>query len=266
MLQPKAEKLVNRVITYVNDGGVWRIPKFIYDNAHLTADKLIASPNSYRKAEGYLLRSITYFSNGEHIHAIENFEKLFEFEHNPEVMSLYMSTLISQGKIEDAESFYKTYKDSVEETTFFLEIILLNRVALDLTKSSGYIQEYIDKDVSGRYIEMIQSNHKLIEKDLTNIEAANLDKDLVQEVLAITTKVMAATGNFDATFRSYINKPNDNLYINMYISDIDFEVMDKLNESWLEAMVDHDSSYDFSEISRVLVNFRPEKEGLIDHV
>lgn len=266
MSQPKAEKLVSRVITYVNEGGVWHIPKFVYDNALLTSDKLIANPNSYRKAEGYLLRSITYFASGEHIDAIDNFEKLFQFELNPEIMSLYMSTLISQGKVEDAESFYKMYKDSIDETAFFLEIILLNRVALDLTKSNGYIQEYIDKDVPRRYIEMLQSNHKLVEEDLTNIEGANLDTALVQEVLAIATKVMTATGNFNATFRSYIDKPNDNLYINIYISNIDFEVMDGLNESWLEAMVDHDSSYDFSKLSRVVVNFRPETEGLIDHV
>lgn len=266
MLKPKAEKLVGRIVTYVNASGVWCMPTFVYDNAQEAADRLIASSDRYKKIQGYLLQGLTYFANGEHPYAINSFEKLFEFDLNPEIMGLYISTVVSQGDIEKADYFYNKYKSSLDKTTFFLEVILLNRVALDLNKSNGHIQEYIDKGVSEEYIELMKSNHKLIEEDLTNIRNANLEKALVQEVLAIATQVITKVGNFNATFRSFIDKPNDDLHINMYASDIDFETMDKLNESWLEAMVEHESEYDFADLSRVLVNFRPEDQGLLNDI
>lgn len=266
MLKPKAEKLVGRIIKYVNATGVWCMPKFVYDNAQEAANRLIASPDRYQKSEGYLLQGLTYFANGEHPYAITSLEKLFEFDLNPEIMGLYISIVVSQGDIEKADCFYNKYKNSKNKMTFFLEVILLNRVSLDLNKSKSYIQEYVDQDVPEEYIELMKSNHRLIEEDLANIRDANLDKALVQEVLAITTQVMTKIGNFNATFRSFVDKPNDDLHINMYASDIDYETMDKLNESWLEAMVEHESEYDFADLSRVLVNFRPEDQGLLNDI
>lgn len=261
---PKTKKITSRIVAYANTKGKWSIPSFVYDQAQTVAQTLIDSSDPYNISEGHFLRSLAYFSNGEHSKAIVSFEDLFEFEIRPDVLSLYITVLIKQGLLEKAGGVYDKYYVSneviVPQEKLFASMLLLNRLSLDVDKQNSYLRLYEKQDLPKGYMDAMLSNNEFIREDLDNIDKAGLDKALVQEVIAIATKTSAKIGKFKTIFRTYVNKPNDDLHINMYVDDLDFQTMDDLNESWLEAMVDHKSNYDFSDISRVLVNFRPDPE------
>lgn len=261
---PKAKKITSRIVTYANTKGRWDIPSFVYDQAQEVAQKLIDSSDLYNKTEGYFLRSLAHFSNGEHSQAITSFENLFELEVRTDVLSLYITVLIKQGHLEKASNIYDKYyvseKVVVPQDKLFASILLLNRMLLDIDKQNNYLRLYKQQDLPEGYMKAMLLNNEFIREDLANIAMSGLDKALVQEVIAVATKTSSKIGKFKTIFRTYINKPNDDLYINIYVDDVDFQTMDDLNEGWLEAMVDHDSNFDFSDLSRVLVNFRPDPE------
>lgn len=261
---PKARKITSRIVAYANTKGRWDIPSFVYDQALEVAQKLIDSSDLYEQTEGHFLRSLAYFSNGEHIQAITSFENLFEYEVRTDVLSLYITVLIKQGYLQKASDIYDKYYISdeviVPKDKLFASILLLNRMLLDIDKQNNYVRLYEKQDLPEGYIKAMLLNNEFIREDLANITMAGLDKALVQEVITIATKTSAKLGKFKTIFRTYIDKPNDDLHINIYVDDLDFQTMDDLNEGWLEAMVDHDSNYDFSDLSRVLVNFRPDPE------
>ena len=270
MIAPKAEKITSRIIDYANKDGRWQMPSFVYDMAQKISNNLINSSDIHSQIDGYFLRGITYFANGEHEDALTDFESLFDLELAPSVLSLYITILLTQGYLEKADIAYKKYYDTktsdIPHASLFTNIILLHRMTLDLDRAKAYIQNYTNRDLPKRYIELMQENLIIIEEDLNNIAAANIDKALVQEVLSVATRTMGKLGKFRSTFRTFIHQPNDDLFISVYTDNIDFELMDELNESWLEAMINHESNYDFEEISRVLINFRPDPEGFADVV
>ena len=270
MIVPKAEKITSRVIGYANQDGRWQMPSFVYDIAHKTSNNLISSSDTRNQIDGYFLRGITYFANGEHENALTDFESLFNLELAPSVLSLYITILLTQGHLEKADSAYQKYydteKSSIPPPSLFTNIVLLHRMTFDLDRAKAYIQNYTNQDLPERYIELMQANLALIEEDLNNITTANIDKALVQEVLFVATRIMGNIGKFRSTFRTFVHQPNDDLYINVYTENIDFELMDELNESWLEAMINHESNYDFAELSRVLINFRPDPKGFADAI
>ena len=122
-----------------------------------------------------------------------------------------------------------------------------------LTKCYNKFQSILSDELKGIIMQTIDYNNQ----DLEVLKYTQIDRELFLEVMGVAIKTLSEFGNFTIGYRVNARHPNDDLIINIVSEQIDIELMNELNEAWLENILDHETDYEFNQISRLLVNFRP---------
>lgn len=249
-------KIVDSVAKFANKKGRWSLTNFNYTSWLEISDRLLES----NLEDAYTIKALTYYTNGELSNFLEYATKLFEISKQPSTFNIYLTAVHTNGKIEDTIKIFDEYIDSLssKSTIRFLlsNHITYARYGLDnhtLEKNYEKFQDILDDKIRGFMLNTIRLNNR----DLEILKFAGIEKALFLEVMGVAIQTLSEIGNFITGYRIHARQPNDDLTISIHGELIDIEIMHDLNEAWLDKIVDHESTYDFDQLSRVLVNFQP---------
>lgn len=260
------DKLANSVARNANRKGKWDISKFQYDSWLEMSDRLVAS----NFEEAYMIKALTYFMNGELVSFLEYATDLFDNVKNFNTFNIYLAALHINGQLENTTIVFDQYIDQLSSVDNY-HLLLNNhityaRYALNnttLEKNYKKFEKRLDAETKGFILETMALN----KRDLETLNFVGIDKDLFLEVMGVAIQTLGEVGNFVTGYGIRARKPNDDLILSIHGQEIDIELMHELNEAWLDKIVDHESKYDFKQISRVLVNFQPgSSEGKDEYV
>lgn len=250
------DKIANSVARSANRKGKWNISSFNYNSWLKMSDRLISS----NAEEAYMIKALTYFMNGELPNFLEYATKLFDEVKNFNTFNIYLAAVHVNGQLENTTSLFDEYIDELSNADNY-RLLLANhltyaRYALDnstLEKNYEKFKKRLDADTKGFILETIELN----KRDLSILNFAGIDKALFLEVMGVAIQTLGEVGNFVTGYGIHARRPNDDLTLSIHAQEIDIELMHELNEAWLNKIVDHESTYDFEQLSRVLVNFQP---------
>lgn len=260
------DKIANSVARSANRKGRWDISKFHYNSWLEMSDKLATS----NFEEAYMIKALTYFMNGELVKFLEYATELFNEVKNFNTFNIYLAAVHINGQLENTTRLFDQYIDELSSADNY-HLLLANhftyaRYALDnatLERNYKKFEKRLDAETRGFLLETI----KLNERDLKTLDFAGIDKALFLEVMGVAIQTLGELGNFVTGYGIRARRPNDDLILSIHGQEIDIELMHELNEAWLDKIVDHESTYDFKQISRVLVNFQPgNSEGKEEYV
>lgn len=253
-------KIVESVAKCANKKGRWSLTSFNYNSWLEISDRLLVS----NLEDAYTIKALTYYTNGELDKFLEYATKLFEISKQPSTFNLYLTAVHTNGKIEETIEIFDQYVDNLssKSTIRFLlsNHITYARYGLDnntLEKNFNKFQGILDDKIRGFMANTIKLNNR----DLEILKYAGIEKALFLEVMGVAIQTLSEIGNFITGYRIHARQPNDDLTISIHGEKIDIELMNELNEAWLDKIVDHESTYDFNQLSRVLVNFQPSIKG-----
>lgn len=250
------DKIVNSVARHVNRKGRWHVSRFNYDSWMELSDRISNS----NLEEAYIIKALTYYTNGELDHFLEYATKLFDTYKNFDTFNIYITAVHTNGQLEHTINIFDEYVDHVSADEdyhlLFRNHITHARYALNnstLEENYEKYQKVLDKEIRSLMFDTI----KLNDRDLKTLRFAGIDKELFLEVMGVAVQTLSEFGNFVTDYGLHIKKPNDDLTLSIHGEKIDIELMHELNEAWLDKIVDHESEYPFDQLSRVLVNFQP---------
>lgn len=254
MAQPK--KITATIANHVNRCGRWNLSKFTYTSWLNLGDRLIGVDPE----EAYTIKALTYYANGDTLMFLEYATKLIEVSKKPSSFSIYITAIHNNGFIEKSIKLFNQYIDSAQpsdiEYTLLQNHVTHSRCALDnntLIKCYNKLQNIISDELKDVMSQTIDYNNQ----DIEVLKYAQVDKELFLEVMSVAIKTLSEFGNFTIGYRVNARQPNDDVTITIVSEQIDAELMNDLNEAWLENILDHKSNYGFEQLSRLLVNFRP---------
>lgn len=254
MAQP--QKIINSIANHINKCGRWSLSRFTYNSWLILSDSLL----SIDIEEAYTIKALTYYANGENLMFLEYATRLVEVSEKQSSFSIYLTAIHNSGLIEESVELFDDYIEHIQP--FNIDYTLLqnhathSRCALrneTLTKCYNKFQSILSDELKGIIIQTIDYNNQ----DLEVLKYTQIDRELFLEVMGVAIKTLSEFGNFTIGYRVNARHPNDDLIINIVSEQIDIELMNELNEAWLENILDHETDYEFNQISRLLVNFRP---------
>ena len=252
-------KLENQVLEYSGYHTAWYKKTYNYDKWIRQAFVLQNNPVTYSR--GRYIECLAYYVTGKLDHAMAIAQQ--EIGGNRNYLIIYTTCLFMTGQIEACLSafdrHYHPSDDIIQNAKRYTIMASYALLIFDTHKAIEYLNKIPPTDIP--YImDKIQEVQGIIDLTPLRLEQVNraaLPLDLVKDVLQLSVKTMCEQGNygFSLEFETYI--PNDVLYITFYCEDLSLEDMSRLNEAWIEAMVEHDWQYDFNLVSRLSVNYRP---------
>lgn len=262
MAQP--QKIITSIANHINKCGRWNLSKFTYNSWLTLSDNLL----NIDIEEAYTIKALTYYANGESLMFLEYATKLIEVSEKQASFSIYLTAIHNSGLIKKSVELFDDY---IKRNQYFnIEHTLLrnhathSRCALEnetLEKCYDKFQGILSDELKSIMMQTIYYNNQ----DLEVLKYAQIDKELFLEVMGVAIKTLSEFGNFTIGYRVNARYPNDDIVINIVSEQIDIELMNELNEAWLENILDHQTDYEFKQISRLLVNFRPvsNNDGVI---
>lgn len=262
MAQP--QKIITSIANHVNKRGRWNLSKFTYDSWLKLSDNLL----KVDVEEAYTIKALTYYANGESLMFLEYATKLIEVSKKQSSFSIYLTAIHNMGLIEKSVALFDNYIElnqySNIEHTLLQNHTTHSRCALEnktLEKCYDKFQGILNDELKSIMMQTIDYNTQ----DLEVLKYAQIDRELFLEVMGVAIKTLSSFGNFTIGYRVNARRPNDDVVINIVSEQIDIKLMNELNEAWLENILDHETKYEFKQISRLLVNFRPvsNNDGVI---
>lgn len=254
MLRPK--KVIDSIVEYANIQGRWNLPNFKYTSWLEISDRL---PDN-RIEEAYMIKALTYYTNGELAEFREYAAKLHDISKTWVAISIYMTSLHTNGMIKEAINVFNDYIKNENCTTIDPSILHSHMTHCRWALENDSLKECYSrfrKDINNSLKENMEHTIAYNDRDLELLNYVGIDKNLFLEVMGVAIKTLSKFGNFTIGFDLSCNNPNDDLMINIFSDGIDYALMNELNEEWLDKIVDHDSEYGFKQLSRLLVNFQP---------
>lgn len=276
MTAPKTLTHLNNLVEYANKQGKRSMPKFRYDGYMEIGQQMAQSKNPSERKEGLLMVALSHHAYGQLEQAMNVLDKYLELDNTHlNAVGAYLYLLRMHGRIQEAitlaENFFRSIPTSSHQTSLndllFQQVVSEYLHTIDSSFDTNKFDDPVWKDTFGWLAddEAIQQVHKNMKINQNIIQQANIDVALVQEVIQVSECLLGQFGNFAFSTNMHIHEPNDDLYIDMLVDGLSIDEMNELNEKWLDTMLDHQSSYPFDQVSRVLVNFRPRYKEQ-DHV
>lgn len=252
-------KLENQVSEYSGYHTAWYKKTYNYDTWIRQAFVLQNNPVTYSR--GRYIECLAYYVTGKLDHAMAIAQQ--EIGGNRNYLIIYTTCLFMTGQIEACLSafdrHYHPSNDIIENAKRYTSMATYALLIFDSEKANEYLKKIPATDIPYIMdkIQEVQGNIDITALRLEQINRANLPLDLVKDVLQLSVKTMCKQGNyaFSVQFESLI--PNDVLYITFHCEELSLDEMDELNNLWLDTIIDSELPYDFHQLSRVSVNFRP---------
>lgn len=255
-MHAKHDKVVDNIARDVSRPGLYNLPNFKYSSWLTISDRLLKS----NPVESYTIKALTYYLNGDLDLFTEYASKLYEIDKSIRSFSIYQSSIFAQGAL---EKYHKAFKEYISNNNFEIldESIITHLLTYSrLTLNTEVLEYYFDKfqnSFTPSLKENVMNTIKCNQEDIEALNTANIPKGVFEEVMNVICRTLSLAGNFKAVFNIAVRDPNDDVAINLYSEHFNDDIIFELSESWLKNIVEHESKFDFKDVSRLLVNFLP---------
>lgn len=256
-MTPIAERHIDAIVKYINIDGKWTMPKFRYDSYCEIAERMIASNSPFEHKDGLLLMGLCQYAYGNPLDALDSIRQFVAIDSsNIEIVGIYLALLSAHAKIDEAIWAYEQYYidndlvNDLHHANAFAHLSLVMRLGFNPSRIATLFEIPNENHLINELYHTMQLETELI-------ESANISPEIVREVVASAMSLLLSIGSYTVdSYQFRINEPNDDVYVDIMVRDIDDETMLELNDAWLDDIVSHQSTYSFSELSRVVVSFR----------
>lgn len=255
-------RIIDNILeNYINKDGEWYNNQFHYTSWMTIADRLIAN---HQYDEGYLLKGLVSHIFGYHEDAKNAALLLMNYAFNNQSVTLYIISLYNGGQTRLAYQEFNRLFNGVSLSDYSINDLLIKFALAQVLLDTEAIKYMVDEIANTPSLmiddKILVTASKFLSQSEANTKAvdyARINKDMVIDVLAIAIEQFYAKVNGLLGIEMEINSPNDDLVVTIFSEQINKDNMLELNEAWLERMLDYEGEYDFTDLSRVLVNYRP---------
>ncbi len=256
-MNAQPQKVLDKLVPYINKRGVWSVPAFYYQGLLNKAEIMI---DRSQFVDGYSVRAFAYYVNGEMEKSRQAFEQLVTYTDDPQFIGFFILVTAYSGDFFSAIDLFDKHYGNLSIDNIDIGDFQLHISHLLGTFNKNRLQSYYEKYKNSKIaLSLINQAIENLEKDMTIFEYASVNKDVVIKAFQLCLKTMWSKGNFEVATNFVAYEPNSDIIIEVHSYDFDEKVANELYEEWLDVAVDYDGD-DFAEFSRVLFKFVPLKE------